>query len=100
MNLGEACERRVPPIRSGGKVRRSTEHQNHKKLIRVERAEIWAGLPGPLRLSPPHSGIMWLLNESAGISQHEMASTLRMHPSRLVGLLDDLEKRRLIGGSS
>jgi DNA-binding MarR family transcriptional regulator len=59
-------------------------------------AEIWAGLLGPLRLSPPHSGIMWLLNESAGISQHEMASTLRMHPSRLVGLLDDLEKRRLI----
>lgn len=64
--------------------------------VGAHSAEIWAGLLEPLRLSPAHSGIIWLLSRSAGIRQHEMASTLRMHPSRLVGLLDDLEKRGLV----
>src|SRR4030095_9674214 len=64
--------------------------------VGAHSAEVWAGLLEPLHLSPAHSGIIWLLSRAPGIRQHEMASTLRMHPSRLVGLLDDLEKRGLV----
>src|SRR5215475_750870 len=45
----------------------------------------------PLHLSPPHAGILRVLSRSAGLSQQELASTLKMHPSRLVGLVDELE---------
>lgn len=45
----------------------------------------------PLRLSPPHAGILRMLSRSAGLSQQELASILNMHPSRLVGLVDELE---------
>jgi len=37
-----------------------------------------------------------MLNRSPGISQQEMAATLKIHPSRIVGLLDELEGRGLI----
>src|SRR5262245_14776605 len=45
----------------------------------------------PLHLSPPHAGILRVLSRSAGLSQQELASILNMHPSRLVGLVDELE---------
>jgi DNA-binding MarR family transcriptional regulator len=32
-----------------------------------------------------------MLSRSAGLSQQELASILNMHPSRLVGLVDELE---------
>ncbi len=50
----------------------------------------------PLQLSPAHSGILWILGRSAGVSQKELASTLKIHPSRLVALLDELEGRGLV----
>jgi len=49
-----------------------------------------------LQLSPPDAGILRLLRTSAGISQQALSSRLQIHPSRLVAILDKLEKRRLI----
>ena len=49
-----------------------------------------------LQLSPPDAGILRLLRTSAGISQQALSSRLQIHPSRLVAILDNLEKRRLI----
>jgi len=50
----------------------------------------------PLRLSPPHAGILRALAKSAGSSQQELASMLKIHSSRLVGLLDELETRGFV----
>jgi DNA-binding MarR family transcriptional regulator len=44
-------------------------------------------------LTPPDAGILRLLRIAAGLSQQELAGRLGIHPSRLVALLDDLEKR-------
>ena len=49
-----------------------------------------------LQLSPPDAGILRLLRTSAGISQQTLSAKLRIHPSRLVAILDNLEKRSLI----
>jgi DNA-binding MarR family transcriptional regulator len=64
--------------------------------VGAHSAEVFAKLLEPLRLAPAHSGILWMLGRSAGISQKALASTLKVHPSRLVGLLDELEGRGLI----
>jgi DNA-binding MarR family transcriptional regulator len=50
----------------------------------------------PLELSPPHAGILRVLSKSAGLSQQELASMLKIHTSRLVGLLDELEARGFV----
>src|SRR5215475_12550933 len=50
----------------------------------------------PVRLSPPHAGILRALAKSAGLSQQELASMLNIHSSRLVGLLDELEARGFV----
>ena len=44
-------------------------------------------------LTPPDAGILRLLRIAAGLSQQELAGRLGIHPSRLVAILDDLEKR-------
>jgi DNA-binding MarR family transcriptional regulator len=49
-----------------------------------------------LELSPPDAGILRMLRASAGISQQELAARLGIHPSRLVAILDNLERRELI----
>jgi len=49
-----------------------------------------------LALSPPDAGILRLLRAAAGISQQELSARLRIHPSRLVAILDNLEKRQLV----
>ncbi len=49
-----------------------------------------------LGLSPPDAGILRLLRVAAGLSQQELAAKLGIHPSRLVAILDDLEKRKLV----
>src|SRR5215472_7895111 len=49
-----------------------------------------------LRLTPPDAGILRLLNMSAGVSQQELAAKLGIHPSRLVALLDELERKGLV----
>lgn len=50
----------------------------------------------PVSLKPSDAGIIRLLAESAGLSQQALASRLRMHASRLVAVVDDLERRGLV----
>lgn len=47
-------------------------------------------------LTPADAGILRLLRAEAGPSQQELASRLSIHPSRLVAILDNLEKRGLV----
>jgi DNA-binding MarR family transcriptional regulator len=54
-----------------------------------------AGL-APLRLSPPHAGILRVLRKSGGLSQQGLAQVLHMHPSALVAIIDELEERGLV----
>jgi len=64
--------------------------------VGAHSAEVFAKLLEPLHLTPAHSGVLWMLGRSAGVSQKALASTLKVHPSRLVALLDQLEERGLI----
>jgi DNA-binding MarR family transcriptional regulator len=48
-----------------------------------------------LKLAPPHAGILRILGSTPAITQQALAAALRMVPSRLVALLDDLEARGL-----
>lgn len=47
-------------------------------------------------LAPPDAGILRLLRVAAGLSQQELATKLKIHPSRLVAILDNLEKGGLV----
>jgi DNA-binding MarR family transcriptional regulator len=49
-----------------------------------------------LDLVPADAGILRLLRVAAGLSQQELAAKLGIHPSRLVAILDNLEKRTLV----
>jgi DNA-binding MarR family transcriptional regulator len=51
---------------------------------------------GVLELTPADAGILRLLRTEAGPSQQELAARLLIHPSRLVSILDNLEKRGLV----
>jgi DNA-binding MarR family transcriptional regulator len=51
---------------------------------------------GVLDLTPADAGILRLLRVQAGLSQQELAARLRIHPSRLVAILDNIEKRGLV----
>ena len=51
---------------------------------------------GALGLTPPDAGILRLLRLTAGLSQQELAAKLGIHPSRLVALLDELERKGLV----
>ena len=50
----------------------------------------------PLNLTPAHTGILRVIKQSDGLSQQALGEKLGMFPSRLVVLLDELEKRGLI----
>jgi DNA-binding MarR family transcriptional regulator len=50
----------------------------------------------PLKLNPPHAGILRRLAQSSGISQRELAAQLGMHASRLVGVVDEMESLGLV----
>ena len=47
-------------------------------------------------LTPSDAGILRLLRVAAGLSQQELAGRLGIHPSRVVALLDRLEKRAFV----
>jgi DNA-binding MarR family transcriptional regulator len=64
--------------------------------VGAHAAARFAELLAPLHLSPPHAGILRVLDKSAGLSQQGLASMLNMHPSRLVGLVDELETSGLV----
>jgi DNA-binding MarR family transcriptional regulator len=51
---------------------------------------------GVLQLTPADTGILRMLHIAAGISQQELSERLRIHPSRLVAILDNLERRQLV----
>jgi DNA-binding MarR family transcriptional regulator len=51
---------------------------------------------GVLELAPADAGILRLLRVEAGLSQQELSAKLRIHPSRLVAILDNLEKRGFV----
>jgi DNA-binding MarR family transcriptional regulator len=51
---------------------------------------------GVLELAPADAGILRLLRVAAGLSQQELAVKLQIHPSRLVAILDNLEKRGFV----
>jgi DNA-binding MarR family transcriptional regulator len=50
----------------------------------------------PLKIRPYHSGILRILGNGPGITQQSLCDLLGMFPSRLVGLLDELQKLKLI----
>lgn len=49
-----------------------------------------------IELSPADAGTLRQLRLAAGMSQQELAGRLGIHPSRLVAILDKLEKRGLV----
>lgn len=49
-----------------------------------------------LQLAPSDAGILRILRMAAGISQQELSARLQVHPSRLVSLLDKLERGNFI----
>ena len=51
---------------------------------------------GPLKLTPPHAGILRAIKQADGLSQQALGETLGMFPSRLVVVLDELEQRGLV----
>ena len=80
---------------------------NHNEMEKVQPAFLLAQLGahaasqfaerlGVLELTPPDAGILRLLRVAAGLSQQELAAKLQIHPSRLVAILDNLEKRGLV----
>jgi DNA-binding MarR family transcriptional regulator len=50
----------------------------------------------PLDLTPPQAGLLRALSSREGQSQQTLARTLSMVPSKLVGLVDELEERGLV----
>jgi DNA-binding MarR family transcriptional regulator len=64
--------------------------------VGAHAAEVFASLLVPLKLSPAHSGILWMLGRTGGLSQRQLAAAIRIHPSRLVAILDELEDRGLV----
>lgn len=51
---------------------------------------------GAVDITPPHAGILRFVSGSGGISQQELAGHLRILPSRLVVLIDQLEERGML----
>jgi DNA-binding MarR family transcriptional regulator len=49
-----------------------------------------------LDLTPAHAGILRVIRESAAMSQQQLAAALKIHPSRLVALVDELESKGLV----
>lgn len=64
-------------------------------LARVGRRAAEASMP-PGGLRPRHLIALKLLHEHGAMSQQALAETLSLDPNNVVGLLNDLEERRLI----
>jgi len=50
----------------------------------------------PLDLTPPEAGILRAVHQAHGLSQRALGDALGMFPSRLVLVIDELEKRGLV----
>lgn len=64
--------------------------------VGAHAAKQFAERLSPLKLSPPHAGILRRLSHSSGVSQRELAAHLGMHASRLVGVVDEMESLGLV----
>lgn len=64
--------------------------------VGAQAAALFAGRLAPHQLTPADAGILRLLARSPGLSQQELAKRLRMHASRLVAVVDELERKALI----
>ena len=64
--------------------------------VGARAAALFATRLQELELVPAHAGTLRAVAGNPGISQQALASLLGMVPSRLVPLLDDLEKRGLV----
>ena len=64
--------------------------------IGAHAARQFAERLSPLKLMPPHAGILRRLAHSSGVSQRELADNLGMHASRLVAVVDELESLGLV----
>ena len=80
---------------------------NHREMGQIQPAFLLSQLGahaaaqfaerlGVLELTPADAGILRLLGTEAGLSQQELAKRLQIHPSRLVAILDNLEKRGFV----
>ena len=80
----------------------STEKKGHGgpafllAQVGAHAASKFAERIGALGLTPPDAGILRMLRLTAGLSQQELAAKLGIHPSRLVALLDELERKELV----
>src|SRR4051794_16285298 len=50
----------------------------------------------PIGFKPYHAGILRAIRQADGLSQQALGERLGMYPSRLVALLDNLERRGLV----
>jgi DNA-binding MarR family transcriptional regulator len=65
------------------------------RLGRAAAARMSAALAA-MEMHPHEYAVLHALSEEGGISQAELAATLRVHPSNLVALLDGLESGGLV----
>ena len=64
--------------------------------IGAHAAELFAEKLKPLKLVPAEAGILRILAASEGISQQALAQMLGMYPSRLVAVIDAMERSKLV----
>jgi DNA-binding MarR family transcriptional regulator len=64
--------------------------------VGARAAQEFAKALAPLKLTPADAGILRLLSHSPGISQQDLARKLDMHASKLVAVIDALEKSALV----
>ena len=56
----------------------------------------FAGRLEPLGFKPAHAGVLGVIREADGLSQQALGERIGMFPSRLVGLIDEMEGRGLV----
>jgi len=64
--------------------------------VGAHSAAVFATLLAPHKLAPAHAGIIGMLGRTGGLSQRQLAAAVKVHPSKLVAILDELEERGLV----
>jgi DNA-binding MarR family transcriptional regulator len=64
--------------------------------VGAHASALFAERLAPLKLTPPHAGILRIIKQANGLSQQALGERLGMFPSRLVVVLDELEQRGLV----
>jgi DNA-binding MarR family transcriptional regulator len=89
LNTGAHYHRRVPSAAEPGIAFLLAQLGAHAAGAFAQRL-------APLDLTPPQAGVLRLLAQSPGQSQRALADALGMHATRLVALIDELERRGLV----